>query len=137
MAFGRESTVEAQHRLTEILSSRSERVSKCSCGWSSNPAASEIHARKRFDIHVSQQRAGVLCSSAWRLALTARARAAEAAALTQQTKMRRAVLMERRAQMRAALWEADRSISSYRVAPHRMLECSRQILDFSYEDLWV
>jgi hypothetical protein len=129
--------VEVQHHLVELGAVRSGMVARCSCGWTGVPAASEEHARKRWGIHASQQRAATLCSNATALGISARVRSAELALLTSQIRQRRAVLSAHREQLHRALWEADQRALRLRTPRHRTLECARQLSGLSDIEFWL
>jgi hypothetical protein len=129
--------VEVQHHLVEFDTIRSRLTARCSCGWTGVPAPSEQHARKRWAIHASQQRAAMLCSTAAALASSARVRTAELAILTTRVRQRRAILFAHREQLHRALWEADQRAVRLRPPRHRTLECARQLSGLSDIEFWL
>jgi len=129
--------MENDHQLMELLPSRSEVSSRCACGWTSTPARSAAHARRRWTIHASQQRAATVCSHAFEVGLTARDRAVELATVRALARRRRQRLAAQRVEVREALRTADAHAERYRMPVHRMLECARQLAGLSTSELWV
>jgi hypothetical protein len=129
--------VEMQHHLVDVVASRSKLTAQCSCGWLAVPASSEEHARKRWAIHATQQRAAILCSKAAALGMSAQARGAELAMLTTQVRQRRAILSAHRERMHRALWEADQRALELRPPLNSTLECARQLAGLSEVELWL
>jgi hypothetical protein len=129
--------VEIQHQVDEVLTSGSVVACRCTCGWTSTPASSSAHAHRRWKIHFSQQRSARLCSQAWGIANDARHRAAELSVMGERARQRRTLLAEQRHQLRAALQVAETYVDQYRTAPHRMLDCARQLAGLSPSELWL
>ena len=130
--------MEPQHHFVELVQGpRAGSAAKCTCGWLSVPAASEMHARKRWSIHASQQRATLLYSSAAALSTSVQQRNVELALLKTRARQRRAALVEHQAKVHRALWEADQRAGLFRTAQHRMLDCARQLAGLSEVDLWL